>query len=128
MLCARRRIDRVPSRGFVRVAKPRPRRRVVSAAIVATPRASSPESVGLATLASTTVVSTRTLSRGTTLASAALASSVSFSASTVAGPQRVVIFISVVGWGTRSPSPMGQNRRQARLSLTSRHSVSKPSR
>jgi hypothetical protein len=39
-------------------------------------------------------------------------------------PQREVIFISVVGWGTAEPSGMRQNRRHARLSATSRHSGS----
>ena len=43
-------------------------------------------------------------------------------------PQRVVIFINVVGCGTLVPSGTRQNRRHARLSATSRHNGSKPSR
>jgi hypothetical protein len=41
-----------------------------------------------------------------------------------AGPQRVVIFISVVGCGTRAPSGIRQNRRQVNESATSAHSGS----
>ena len=36
--------------------------------------------------------------------------------------------MSVVGWGTASVMPMRQKRRQANESVTSAHSVSKPSR
>jgi len=73
-------------------------------------------------------VSARTLSSLITFFSAALASSASLSPAAAASPQRVVIFISVVGWGTASPRGTRQNRRQAMESATSRHSGSKPSR
>ena len=43
-------------------------------------------------------------------------------------PQRVVIFISVLGCGTASVMAMRQKRRQANESVTSAQSVSKPSR
>ncbi len=68
------------------------------------------------------------LSVRTTLAACALASSVSFSASTVSSPQRVVIFINVVGCGTRPPCPTRQNRDHETESATSRHTVSYDSR
>ena len=74
------------------------------------------------------MVSARTLSSLTTWAAFALASRASFSWSTAPSPQRVVIFISVVGCGTASVMPMRQKRRQANESVTSAHSVSKPSR
>jgi hypothetical protein len=48
--------------------------------------------------------------------------------STLAPAHRLVIFINVVGCGTASPNPMGQNRRHDNESLTSRHNVSNPSR
>jgi hypothetical protein len=79
---------------------------------------------GVGDVGSTTVVSARTFSVRSSLPVAALASSVSFSASTAVGPQRVVIFISVVGWGTRVPSGMRVNRCQLIESATSRHSDS----
>ena len=62
------------------------------------------------------------------LASAALASSASFKPVTASSPQRVVIFIKVVGCGTRVPNGIRQNRCQEIESDTSRHSDSKPSR
>ncbi len=58
----------------------------------------------------------------------ALLSSASFSWSTARSPQRVVIFMSVVGCGTESAIPIRQKRRQAMESVTSAHNVSKPSR
>jgi len=61
-------------------------------------------------------------------AAAALTSSASFNASTALSPHFVVIFISVVGCGTRVPSVMRQNRCQEIESVTSRHSDSYPSR
>jgi hypothetical protein len=91
---------------------------------LATPLASSPESVGYTTSASTTVVSARTLSVLTTLASAALASRASLSPATAASPQREVIFISVVGWGTSWSRGTRQKRRHAIESATSRQSGS----
>ena len=61
-------------------------------------------------------------------ASAALASSASFNPATASSPQRVVIFINVVGCGTRIPNGIRQNRCQEIESDTSRHNDSKPSR
>lgn len=63
-----------------------------------------------------------------TRASCAFASSASFSSPIAASPQRVVIFINVVGCGTRPPSGMRQNRCHVIESVTSRHNVSNPSR
>ena len=74
------------------------------------------------------MVSARTWSSFTTWAAMALLSNASFSWSAAWSPQRVVIFMSVVGWGTGSVIPMRQKRRQAMESVTSAHSVSKPSR
>jgi hypothetical protein len=79
-------------------------------------------------LASTTVVSARTRSSFTTFASVALAMRASFNSLTARSPQRVVIFISVVGCGTDPPNPIRQNRRHVIESATSRHSGSNPSR
>jgi len=76
----------------------------------------------------TTVVSTRTRLVRNSFAAAALANSASFSPSTAAGPQRVVSFINVVGFGTDPSNGIRQNRRQAIESLTSRHRLSYPSR
>jgi len=101
---------------------------LASAAILATPLASNPESVGYTTSASTTVVSARTRLVLRTFAAAALASSVSFNPSTAAVPQRVVIFIKVVGCATVPPSGIRQNRCQEIESATSRHNGSNPSR
>ena len=128
MSWARRRTDRVRSRNFVRDASPAALIAAVNAASCATPLASRPESVGYATSASTTVVSARTLSRRTSLSSWALASSASFSPSIASDPQRDVIFINVVGCGTRDPSGTRQNRRHASESATSAHNGSNPSR
>ena len=72
-------------------------------------------------------MSARTFSSLTTFSSAAFASSASFIPA-AASPQRVVIFISVVGCGTDSASGIRQNRRHARESATSRHSGSNPRR
>ena len=80
--------------------------------IFATPLANSDESDGYATLASTTVVSARTRFVFNTLASTALASNASFNPSTARSPQRVVIFINVVGCGT--PHRAGSDRTAAR--------------
>ena len=107
---------------------PSARRARTVLASLATPFDSRPESVGYETLAGTTVVSARTRSSFTTCAAMAFLSSASFSWSTAFSPQRVVIFMSVVGCGTASEMPMRQKRRQARESVTSAHSVSKPSR
>jgi hypothetical protein len=90
--------------------------------------ANNPESVGYATSASTTVVSARTRSVLSTLAAAALANSASLSPSTASVPQRVVIFINVVGCGTDDPSGIRANRCQLIESVTSRHNGSNPSR
>jgi hypothetical protein len=49
-------------------------------------------------------VSARTLSVRNSLPIAALANNASLSPSTAASPQRLVIFINVVGCGTRIPS------------------------
>ena len=126
---ARARTDRVRSRSRVRVANPIALQPLAAvAAMPATPLASSHESDGYATLASTTVVSARTRFSFNTFASAALAISASFSADTAASPQRVVIFINVVGCGTRPPSGIRQNRRHVIESATSRHNGSNPSR
>ena len=57
-------------------------------------------------------------------AAAALASSASFNPATAASPHRVVIFISVVGCGTRVPNGIRQNRCHEIESATSRHSDS----
>ena len=51
-----------------------------------------------------------TLSVRSTLAVAALASSASFNPATASSPHRVVIFINVVGCGTRIPNGIRQNR------------------
>ena len=90
----------------------------------ATARVSRPESVGYLMSASTTVVSARTGSRFTTSASCALTNSVSFNWSTTSGPHRFVIFINVVGCGTRVPIGTRQNRRHAIESDTSAHNGS----
>jgi hypothetical protein len=74
------------------------------------------------------VVSARTRLVRSTLASTALANSASFNASTAPCPQRVVIFINVVGCGTDPPSGIRQNRCQPIESVTSAQSRSKPSR
>jgi hypothetical protein len=74
------------------------------------------------------VVSARSLFSRTSLFSCAVANSASFNSSMARGPQREVIFISVVGCGTRQPSGMRQNRRHAKLSATSVHNGSNPSR
>ena len=71
-----------------------------------------------------TVVSARTLSVRSSLAAAALASSASLSPATASSPQRVVIFINVVGCGTRVPNGIRQNRCQEIESDTSRHNDS----
>jgi hypothetical protein len=63
-----------------------------------------------------------------TLASTALASNASFNPSTATCPQRVVIFINVVGCGTVPPSGIRQNRCHVIESVTSRHNVSNPNR
>jgi hypothetical protein len=60
-------------------------------------------------LAGTTVVSARTRFVFNTLASTARANNASFNPFTAASPQRVVIFINVVGCGTRPPSGIRQN-------------------
>jgi hypothetical protein len=70
------------------------------------------------------VVSARTLSVRSSLAAAALTSSASFSPATASSPHRVVIFINVVGCGTRVPNGIRQNRCQEIESATSRHSDS----
>ena len=98
--------------------------RRTSLPIFITAWASRPESVGYSTLADTTVVSARTFPVFTTFASTALASSASLSASTVPSPHRVVIFIRVVGCGTRPSMSIRQNRRHEIESATSRHSDS----
>jgi hypothetical protein len=97
------------------------------AAMRATPLANSPESDGYATLASTTVVSARTRFNFNTRASTALAMRASFRPSTARWPQRVVIFINVVGWGTATPNGIRQNRCQEIESATSPHNGSNPS-
>ena len=79
-------------------------------------------------MASTTVVSARTRFVFNTRASTARASNASFKPSTATWPQRVVIFINVVGCGTRPPSGIRQNRCQPIESVTSRHNDSNPSR
>ena len=79
-------------------------------------------------MAGTTVVSARTLSTLMRCAALAFSSSFSFNALTVTSPQRVVIFINVLGSGTASLIPMRQNRRQVNESVTSAQRVSKPSR
>ena len=95
--------------------------------ILATPLANSDESDGYATFASITVVSARTRLVLNTFASTAFASNASFNPSTAPSPQRVVIFINVVGCGT-PPSGIRQNRCQVIESVTSRHNVSNPNR
>jgi len=60
-----------------------------------------------------------------TLAAAALANNASFSPSTTSTPQRVVIFINVVGCGVDAPSRIRQNRCHEIESATSRHNGSK---
>jgi hypothetical protein len=67
------------------------------------------------------VVSATTRVVRSNFASLALASSASLHPSTVAVPQRVVSFISVVGCGSRPSSPIRQNRRHVIESATSRH-------
>ncbi|ROP27574.1 hypothetical protein EDD30_0255 [Couchioplanes caeruleus] len=86
--------------------------------------ASRPESVGRCTLAVTTVVSARTRPTRSSFASAALASSASLSCSITSLPHRVVIFIRVVGCGTRPSSPIRQNNRHPIESATSAHNDS----
>ena len=73
-----------------------------------------------------TVVSARTRFVFNTLASTALANSISFNAFTALSPQRVVIFINVVGCGAVPPNRIRQNRCQLIESLTSRHNGSNP--
>src|ERR1700730_17350406 len=91
------------------------------------PLASSDESDGYATFASTTVVSARTRFVLSTFASTAFANSASFKLFTAASPHRVVIFINVVGCGTLPPRGIRQNRDQLIESATSRHNGSNPS-
>jgi hypothetical protein len=55
---------------------------------------------------------------------AALANKASLSPVTAPSPQRVVIFINVVGCGTRVPNGIRQNRCQEIESDTSRHNDS----
>jgi hypothetical protein len=93
-------------------------------ASVPIPLASSPESVGYPTSASTTVVSARTLLVRSSFASAALANSASLSPSTAADPHRVVSFINVVGCGTCPSNGSRQNIRHVIESDTSRHTLS----
>jgi len=69
------------------------------------------------------VVSARTLSVRSSLPAAALTSSASFNAATASSPHRVVIFIRVVGCGTRMPNGIRQNRRHEIESATSRHNT-----
>ena len=92
------------------------------------PFASNDESDGYATFASITVVSARTRFVFNTFASAALASNASFRSLIACSPQRVVIFINVVGCGTRPPNGTRANRDQLIESATSRHNGSNPSR
>jgi hypothetical protein len=113
---------RVRFENLVRDANPTAFRHCTERAICATPFASSDESDGYDTFASTTVVSARNRFVFNTLASCAIASSASFNASTACWPQRVVIFINVVGCGTRPPSGIRQNRCHLIESVTSRHS------
>ncbi|GAC1593147.1 MAG: hypothetical protein NVS3B21_13820 [Acidimicrobiales bacterium] len=61
-----------------------------------------------------------------TLAATALANNASLRPSTADVPQRVVIFISVVGCGTPTPSGIRQNRCHEIESATSRHNGSNP--
>ena len=56
--------------------------------------------------------------------SAAWTNSDWFNSATVCSPKRRVSLTSVVGWGTRPPSGMRQNRCQEIESATSRHSSS----
>jgi hypothetical protein len=58
------------------------------------------------------------------LPAAAFANNASFNAATASSPQRLVIFISVVGCGTRIPKGIRQNRCQEIESATSRHNSS----
>jgi hypothetical protein len=95
--------------------------------VLATALASRPESVGYFTFAGTTVVSAPTFPVFTTRASTAVASNYSLSAATTESPHRVVIFISVVGCGTRPSMSMRQNRRHDIESDSSAHSDSYPS-
>jgi hypothetical protein len=88
------------------------------------PLANNPESVGYPTSAHTTMVSARTLSVRNSLPAAALATSAALSPATAASPQRLVIFINVVGCGTRTPNGIRQNRCQEIESATSRHNIS----
>jgi len=125
---ARERTDLVRSRVAVRVANPAALTRPIAVAILTTPLASNPESVGYATSASTTVVSARTRLILSTLAAAALVNNASLSPSTASTPHRVVIFINVVGCGTDDPNGIRANRCQLIESVTSRHTASKPSR
>ena len=60
------------------------------------------------------MVSARTLSSLITWAAFALASKASFNWTTAPSPQRVVIFMSVLGCGTASVMAMRQKRRQAK--------------
>jgi len=70
------------------------------------------------------VVSAHSRAVRSSLASVAWASSASFKAATSVSPHREVIFIRVVGCGTREPKAIRVNRRQQIESPTSRHSVS----
>lgn len=63
-----------------------------------------------------------------TLASAALANNASFNPLVASTPQRVVIFMRVVGWGAPVPNGIRQKRCHEIESATSRHSGSNPSR
>ena len=72
------------------------------------------------------MVSARTLLVFKTLAAWALASSASFRPSTADDPQRVVIFISVVGCGTAMPNGIRQKRCHEIESATSRHKRLEP--
>ncbi len=112
----------------VRVANPAACNFCTERAIRATPLASRPESVGYATLASTTVVSARNRFVFNTFASTAFARSASLRSLIAASPQRVVIFINVVGCGTRPPNGIRQNRCHVIESVTSRHNDSNPNR
>ena len=55
-------------------------------------------------------------------------SSASLSPATASSPHRLVIFINVVGCGTRVPNGIRQNRCQEIESATPRHNNSEPSR
>ena len=74
------------------------------------------------------MVSARTRFVFNTLASAAFANNASFKSLIACSPQRVVIFINVVGCGTLPPSGIRAKRDQLIESATSRHSGSNPIR